>query len=64
MNQPTAFCACAAATAAMRSSSPFPVRSVAFVQLAAPGAWQKPPPTWSITSSRGSKSPGEHCHQG
>ena len=50
MNQPTVFCACAAQTAAMRSSWPFPVRSVAFVPLAAPGAWQKPPLTWSIAS--------------
>ena len=62
------FCACVAPNAPMRSSWPFPVRSVDFVPPVAPGAWQRKPgtgmlpawraedarpPTWSITSSPG-----------
>jgi hypothetical protein len=42
---PTAFCACVAQTAPMKSSSPFRVRSAVFVPPAAPGAWQRPQPT-------------------
>jgi hypothetical protein len=38
---------------AMRSSSPSPVNGAGFAPPAGPGAWQKRPRTWSITSSPG-----------
>ncbi len=44
-SSPTVFYACVAMTVAMRSSSPFRVRSVASARAVAPGAWPRPPPT-------------------
>ncbi len=49
MNQPTAFYACAAPNAPMRSSWPFPASGVASARPVAPGVWWRPPLTWSIT---------------
>jgi hypothetical protein len=43
----------AAATAPMRNGLLSPANGVGFASRAAPGAWQTPPPTWSIRSSRG-----------
>jgi hypothetical protein len=49
-------------TVPMRSLSPSPVRSVAFVPPAAPGAWRRRPPTGSITASPGYRCATGCCH--
>jgi hypothetical protein len=50
-----------AATAPMRNGWLSPANGVGFAPRAAPGAWQKPPPTWSITSSRGCRCANGWC---
>jgi len=57
MNQPTASCACVAPTVPMKSSWPSVASVAASAQAVGPGAWRRPPPTWSIRSSPGAGAP-------
>ena len=50
---PTASYACVAPTVPMKSSWPSVASGAASVRAVAPGAWWRPPLTWSITLSRG-----------